>query len=1151
MLKSAWYCLAASWARLIAVPAILMLVFFAPHLKAQPGADYTFVSIPGLTQATGIDNLGLIVGFKGSSGLMDVGGTFTPVSFPGQGYTTPNGINSSGTIAGHSGNYGQSAQHGFRDAGGAFSTIDFPGATSSLATGLNDSGQIVGYYYDVSGNIHGFLYVAGIFTPIDFPGATSTRAYGINSSGEIVGTYSDPFRDHGFAYYNGFFYSLDFPGSSDTNANAIDTSGIIAGNYSLPGSTYGFIYANDVFSTVQFPGSASTIVWGINDSGQIVGTSGLAGFSATPVAVPQTIMFSALSNLTLGFGTFTLTATASSGLTVTFASNFASVCTVSVTTVTLVAAGTCSVTASQSGNPFFSAATPVTQTFEVAQIVSATSLTSSANFSIVSQSITLTAMVSPSTATGSVTFKDGTITVGTAILTGGTATLILSTLTVGSHALTAVYGGDTNDAGSISSVLTQTVNQPVAVQPRVGGLLTCTPVTISGPYGFAISGFIPTSKGRMPFADQGTFAADGNGSFTGFSTTSTGGTIVTRAISGTYSIGTNCTGATTFLDTGGNTLHLSFAVVDNGSEIQFIQTDIGTVVAGRAQRAATSCDSSAVSGSYTYTIKGWVAAGGAFQPFADAGRIVADGSGNFTGQSTYSASGAIIRRTLAGAFSIGSACSGTATIRDNFGNVDKLAVAVLSNGQLLLIQSDNGTILSGGAQRGQYACSTGSLTGPYAYANAGFNISTSGIIPEADSGLYTSDGNGHISGTDARIVTGSYSVNSDCTGSAILTDAPGNSTNLDLFVAEGGAQVQFIQTDSGVVLSGSARQQPSGTCSNAALSGSYGYALEGWTAGSGFTPFADAGQLTADGAGNLSAVDTASAGGTIIARVLSGSYQVNSDCTGSMSLQDSMGDTTHLDLTASSDSRQAGFIQTDPGTVITGNAQRQLAFSSDAIVNAASYAPGAVVPGSLFAVFGDALSQNIAVAGTLPWPTQLGATSVSINGIGVPLYYVSPTQIDGQLPLEIQPGPAQLVVSDGLTSVAVAFNVANAGPGIITYGLSRAIAVNPDGSLNGPADPANGGDIVVVYLTGGGPVNLSGPWITGAASPSGLSTVSLPFTVTIGGLAATVDYLGLTPTEVGLYQLNVHIPILPAGDQALVITVGGNFSNTALISVAP
>ena len=174
-----------------------------------------------------------------------------------------------------------------------------------------------------------------------------------------------------------------------------------------------------------------------------------------------------------------------------------------------------------------------------------------------------------------------------------------------------------------------------------------------------------------------------------------------------------------------------------------------------------------------------------------------------------------------------------------------------------------------------------------------------------------------------------------------------------------------------------------------------------------------------------------------------------------------------------------------------------------------------------------------------------------MNGIAVPLYYVSPTQINGQLPLEIQPGPAQLIVSDGLTSAPVSFTVPIAWPGIFTYGLSRAIAVNPDGGLNGPASTAHSDDTVVVYLTGGGPVNPSNGWITGAASPLGLSRVTLPFTVTIGGLPASVDYLGLTPTSVGLYQLNVRVPALPPGDHTLVVTVGGKVGNSALIAVAP
>jgi hypothetical protein len=58
-------------------------------------------------------------------------------------------------------------------------------------------------------------------------------------------------------------------------------------------------------------------------------------------------------------------------------------------------------------------------------------------------------------------------------------------------------------------------------------------------------------------------------------------------------------------------------------------------------------------------------------------------------------------------------------------------------------------------------------------------------------------------------------------------------------------------------------------------------------------------------------------------------------------------------------------------------------------------------------------------------------------------------------------------------------------------------------------------------------------------SPAGvLSRVALPFVVTIGGLPASVDYLGLTPTSVGLYQLNVRVPALPLVNHPLVVTGG-------------
>ena len=79
----------------------------------------------------------------------------------------------------------------------------------------------------------------------------------------------------------------------------------------------------------------------------------------------QTITFGTLSNKTLGTAPFTVSATASSGLTVSFNSQTTPVCTVSGTTVTLVAAGTCTIQATQAGNTIYAAATPVNQSFQV------------------------------------------------------------------------------------------------------------------------------------------------------------------------------------------------------------------------------------------------------------------------------------------------------------------------------------------------------------------------------------------------------------------------------------------------------------------------------------------------------------------------------------------------------------------------------------------------------------------------------------------------------------------------------------------------------------------------------------------------------------------------------------------------------------------
>jgi hypothetical protein len=142
-------------------------------------------------------------------------------------------------------------------------------------------------------------------------------------------------------------------------------------------------------------------------------------------------------------------------------------------------------------------------TYEITVTPSTTSLGSSPNPSTNGQSVTLTATVTGSSPTGTVDFKDGGTTLsgcGAQPLSGGTATCTNSSLAVGGHAITAVYGGDTTDTTSTSSTLTQTVQAISAT-----GLGSSQNPSASGQsvtFTATVTGSSPT--GTVDFKDGGT-----------------------------------------------------------------------------------------------------------------------------------------------------------------------------------------------------------------------------------------------------------------------------------------------------------------------------------------------------------------------------------------------------------------------------------------------------------------------------------------------------------------------------------------------------------------------------------------------------------------------------------------------------------------------
>ena len=289
---------------------------------------------------------------------------------------------------------------------------------------------------------------------------------------------------------------------------------------------------------------------------------------------------------------------------------------------------------------------------------------------------------------------------------------------------------------------------PASAQPRIGGP-PCSASTLTGTYGYAVSGF----EGTTPAANYGFFTADGAGNFTGSATVSLGGAIASGSFSAKYTLGTNCTGSAVFTSAAGVT-HLNMAVNANGTAIDFVQTDNGATVSGTAQPVAPSCAVNAFSGPYTYAISGWIYVSGVPVPYADAGRIVADGNGNITGKSTLSSGGEIFRRTLTGTYTVNAGCAGTVAISDNLGNSGTLAMTLVNSGQqALFLNTTPNTVVTGHIYRGQNTCSNSTVSGSYVYSVSGFGVAPGVLVPAAYSGMATSNGSGSITQAQTILVT--------------------------------------------------------------------------------------------------------------------------------------------------------------------------------------------------------------------------------------------------------------------------------------------------------------------------------------------------------------------------------------------------------------
>lgn len=221
-------------------------------------------------------------------------------------------------------------------------------------------------------------------------------------------------------------------------------------------------------------------------------------------------------------------------------------------------------------------------------------------------------------------------------------------------------------------------------------------------------------------------------------------------------------------------------------------------------------------------------------------------------------------------------------------------------------------------------------------------------------------------------------------------------------------------------------------------------------------------------------------------------------------------------------------------------------------VSAANYSVAAIAEKAIVAVFGAELATGTDSANEIPLPTMLAGTQVRIQDSAgterqAPLFYVSPSQVNYQIPAGTAPGPAIVKVAsaDGKIFTGVTI-VARAAPAIFTVnqtGTGNAAALDAITFAGAPFSPTREGgqpNIIAVFGTGLG----------GDATDLEVD-VKASVEVTIDGMVATLTYAGSATNFVGLNQFNVVLPVgISSGNHTLIVKRNGRTSNPVTIAIS-
>jgi uncharacterized protein (TIGR03437 family) len=199
----------------------------------------------------------------------------------------------------------------------------------------------------------------------------------------------------------------------------------------------------------------------------------------------------------------------------------------------------------------------------------------------------------------------------------------------------------------------------------------------------------------------------------------------------------------------------------------------------------------------------------------------------------------------------------------------------------------------------------------------------------------------------------------------------------------------------------------------------------------------------------------------------------------------------------------------------------------DAVVNAADYSR-AIAPGSLVSLFGKNLNPVSAGSSEMPLPTALGESCLTVNGALAPVMFVSPTQVNAQLPYLLSGSATLTLRTPGGVSDNYILNIVPAAPAVFRTAVDDgtefpSVVRSSNGMLSTFSNPVHRGDTIVIYAEGLG--NTLPLVEAGAPAPSepAAAPVSAP-ELSLGGAGMPVVAAALAAGQAGVYRIEARVP---------------------------